>query len=335
MKSARQLNLPIYMILEGLTNGLRINLRQLLTISPSSNPTEWIVAATKLLKIQNSEQNKIENHSNCRTPIFNVPRENYQNWKPDILGQIGQLRVEPQIIILKSDLPVHLRPYRTSPIQDKAIKGQVEELLQAGYPLNILLKKDAKFNWTDECQNAFEKLKESLITKSILHLYDPDLTCHVFVDASQKSVGAVLKQPDASNMLHPIAYHSRTLRDYEKNYAITELECLAIKDALDKFYYYLYDQKFIILTDHAALVWLKNIKNLRGRLFRWSLKLNMYDYDIKYLKGSTNIEADILARHPVAHHLQHSNHLLDINEVKTHQKNDNLCGPKYHVISKM
>ncbi|GFT16873.1 transposon Tf2-9 polyprotein [Trichonephila clavipes] len=58
----------------------------------------------------------------------------------------------------------------------------------------------------------------------------------------------------------------------------------------------------------------------------------MYDYEIKYLKGSTNIEADMLSRHPVAHHLQHSSHLLDINEIKTHQKNDNLCGPKYHEI---
>ncbi|GFU57685.1 retrovirus-related Pol polyprotein from transposon 17.6 [Trichonephila clavipes] len=44
----------------------------------------------------------------------------------------SQFRVEPQRIILKSDLPVHLRPYRTSPIQGKEIKGQVEKLLQAG-----------------------------------------------------------------------------------------------------------------------------------------------------------------------------------------------------------
>ncbi|GBN55346.1 Transposon Ty3-G Gag-Pol polyprotein, partial [Araneus ventricosus] len=131
------------------------------------------------------------------------------------------------------------------------------------YPLNQLLKKDVKFNWTNECQDAFDKLKETLTTKPVLNLYNPDVTCHVFVDASQKSVGAVLKQPDASDILHPIAYNSRTLRDYEKNYAITELECLAIVDALDKFYYYLHGQKFVIHTDHAALVWLKNVKNLR------------------------------------------------------------------------
>ncbi|GFU68326.1 transposon Tf2-9 polyprotein [Trichonephila clavipes] len=58
----------------------------------------------------------------------------------------------------------------------------------------------------------------------------------------------------------------------------------------------------------------------------------MHDYEVKYLKGSTNIEADMISRHTVAHHLQHSSHLLGINEIKTHQKNHNLCGPKYPEI---
>ncbi|GBO11320.1 hypothetical protein AVEN_228542-1 [Araneus ventricosus] len=91
-----------------------------------------------------------------------------------------------------------------------------------------------------------------------------DRNCEALLYSTQKSVGAVLKQPDASDVLHPITYHSRTLRDYEKNYAITELECLGIVDALDKFYYYLHGQKFVIHTDHAAPVWLKNVKNLRA-----------------------------------------------------------------------
>ncbi|GFY25814.1 transposon Ty3-I Gag-Pol polyprotein [Trichonephila clavipes] len=101
LEIGRQLNLPRSKILEGLTDGLPINLRQLLTISPPSNPTEWIVTATTLLKIQNSKYD------------------------------VGQLRAEPQRIILKSDLPVHLRPYRTSHIHGKEIKSQVEKLLQA------------------------------------------------------------------------------------------------------------------------------------------------------------------------------------------------------------
>ncbi|GFW29443.1 hypothetical protein TNCV_743851 [Trichonephila clavipes] len=179
-------------------------------------------------------------------------------------------------------------------------------------PLNKLLKKDKQWEWTAECQTAFELLKNKLITKPVLQLYDPKLPLHVFCDVSLKAIGAILKQPDNSGTLHPVSFHSRTLREYEKNYCITELECLVIIDALDKFYYYLHGKKFIIHTDHAALVWLKNVKNLRGRLFRWSLKLSMFDYEVKYLKGTNNVEADMLSRHPIAQYIQHSVHLLEL-----------------------
>ncbi|GBL82553.1 hypothetical protein AVEN_263648-1 [Araneus ventricosus] len=45
---------------------------------------------------------------------------------------VGELRVEPQRIVLDSDLPVSLRPYRTSPVEEQEIKSQVEKLLQVG-----------------------------------------------------------------------------------------------------------------------------------------------------------------------------------------------------------
>ncbi|GFX87818.1 retrovirus-related Pol polyprotein from transposon 17.6 [Trichonephila clavipes] len=186
-------------------------------------------------------------------------------------------------------------------------------------PLNQLLKKDKQWDWTAESRRAFELLKNKLVTKPVLQIYDPKLPLHVFCDASLNAIGAVLKEPNNSDTLHPVSYHSRILRDYVKNYCITELEYLAIVDALDKFYYYLQGTKFIIHTDHVALVWLKNVKHLRGRLFRWSLKLSMFDYGVKYLKGTNKIEADMLSRHPIAQHIQNSVHLLELNEIKTHQ----------------
>ncbi|GFX89738.1 transposon Tf2-6 polyprotein [Trichonephila clavipes] len=107
-------------------------------------------------------------------------------------------------------------------------------------PLNLLLKKDKQWDWTAECQTAFELLKNKLVTKPVLQLHDPKLPLRVFCDASLNAIGAVLKQSENSGTLHPVSYHSRTLRDYEKNYCITELEYLAIVDALHKFYYYLH-----------------------------------------------------------------------------------------------
>ncbi|GBN35683.1 Retrovirus-related Pol polyprotein from transposon 17.6 [Araneus ventricosus] len=227
-----------------------------------------------------------------------------------------------------------LSNFRVFLVQSTFITNSFDSYAKIREPLYQLLKKDKQWHWTAECQEAFELLKNKLGTKLVLQLYDPKLPLHVFCDASQVAIGAILKQPDSSGNLPPVSYHSRTLCSYEKNYCITELECLAIvDDALDKFYYYLHGKMFIIHTDHAALVWLKNVKNLRGRLFRWSLKLSMFDYEVKYLKGTANVEADMLPRHPTAQYIQHSVHLLELDEIKTHQNLDNLDNSKYKKIN--
>lgn len=200
-------------------------------------------------------------------------------------------------------------------------------------PLNNLLKKGVKWVWDDDCQNAYETLKNCLISKPILSIYNPNYPCSLFVDASGDGIGSVLKQLHPDGNLHPVAYHSRSLRPYEKNYSASELECLAIIDSVDKFHCYLHGTKFTIFTDHAALEWLKSIKHLTGRLFRWSLKLSMYDYTIKYKKGSTNYEADFLSRQPISHFIDKQIKLLDIEEIKEYQQLDNLSNSKFKKIN--
>ncbi|GFW72660.1 transposon Ty3-I Gag-Pol polyprotein [Trichonephila clavipes] len=59
-------------------------------------------------------------------------------------------------------------------------------------PLNQLLKKDKQWNWTAECQTAFDLLKNKLITKPVLQLYDPKLPLHVFCDASLNAIETTL-----------------------------------------------------------------------------------------------------------------------------------------------
>ncbi|GBN06441.1 hypothetical protein AVEN_78134-1 [Araneus ventricosus] len=59
----------------------------------------------------------------------------------------------------------------------------------------------------------------------------------------------------------------------------------------------------------------------------------MFDYEVKYSKGTANVEADMLSRHPTAQYIQHSVHLLQLDEVKTHQNLDNLYNSKYKEIN--
>ena len=51
------------------------------------------------------------------------------------------------------------------------------------------------FEWTDECEESFEKLKTALILAPILKALDYNKTFHVHVDASTYAVGCILAQP--------------------------------------------------------------------------------------------------------------------------------------------
>ena len=75
----------------------------------------------------------------------------------------------------------------------------------------------------------------------------------------------------------------------EKNYGITELECLAIVWAVKYFRHYLYGSKFTIITDHTTLKWLLNSSSETANrcLERWKITLSEYDYKVEYRKGST------------------------------------------------
>ncbi|UYV63691.1 hypothetical protein LAZ67_2005321, partial [Cordylochernes scorpioides] len=127
-------------------------------------------------------------------------------------------------------------------------------------PLNKLLKKDVKWNWDPDCQQAFTTLKESLTSKPVLHLYQVGLPCRLYCDASTQGIAGILKQVHPDGQVHPVQYFSRALRAHERNYTVSELECLAIVESVDKFRIYLTGIKFTIYTDHQALQWLKTIK---------------------------------------------------------------------------
>ncbi|GFW95258.1 retrovirus-related Pol polyprotein from transposon 297 [Trichonephila clavipes] len=97
-------------------------------------------------------------------------------------------------------------------------------------PLYRLKKKGAKFNWSTEAQDAFDKIKRALTGTPVLQLPNFTEQFNLFTDASGVGIGAVLNQ----NHRH-IAFASRTLNKAERNYTVTERICLAVIWALNKF----------------------------------------------------------------------------------------------------
>lgn len=77
---------------------------------------------------------------------------------------------------------------------------------------------------------------------------------------------------------------------------MVEKECLAIRWGTHIFRTYLLGNAFVIQTDHRALEWLDRFKENNGRLTRWSLALQPFQYSIKYRPGTSNANGDVLSR---------------------------------------
>ena len=200
---------------------------------------------------------------------------------------------------------------------------------EIAFPLNKIIRKDLLFLWGTEQQNAFELLKQKLITTPILRYPDINKPYKLMTDASGVAIGAVLGQIDDVGNEYVIAYASRTLKDAEKNYATIELECLAIMFAVTKFRTYIWGKKTFVYTDHNPLQYLKNHRDTSSRLIRWSLKLQEYDLTICYRKGKANSNADALSRPPISETCLITNtvftivrQLNDFEKLKQYQQED-------------
>lgn len=171
----------------------------------------------------------------------------------------------------------------------------IQNFSRIATPLHLLLKKDAIFEWTEAQEQAFQKLKSKLIAQPVLQYPDFTREFVVTTDASNDGLGAVLSQGEVGRDL-PVAYASRSLNKAESHYSTSEKELLAIVWALKYFRPYLYGRRFKIVTDHKPLVWIMNVKDPGSRLLRWRIKLEEFDYEVIYKKGSLNTNADTLSR---------------------------------------
>lgn len=176
-------------------------------------------------------------------------------------------------------------------------------------PLTKCLKKNEKIEHTQEFLDCVNLCKNVLISEPVLAYPDFEKDFELTTDASGFAIGAILSQNN-----HPICYASRTLNPAEINYSTIEKELLAIVWSCKYFRPYLFGRKFTIYTDHKPLQWLFSLKEPSSRLVRWRLKLEEFDYSIKYKNGKTNQAADALSRHPP---------IIDLNALETASVDNN------------
>lgn len=162
-------------------------------------------------------------------------------------------------------------------------------------PITALLRKNKKWEWTEDCEDSFRKIKDCLVSSPILSCPDFTKPFQLQTDASAYGIGAVLSQiSDDGEQV--IAYVSRSLSRTERNYSTVERENLAIVWSIEKLRAYLEGYTFTVVTDHHSLTWLYKLPQPTGRLARWIMRLQQFDFHVIHRKGADNIVPDMLSR---------------------------------------
>lgn len=167
-------------------------------------------------------------------------------------------------------------------------------------PLRKLTKKNVHFRWEQHHQAALDRIKEELCSAPILSYYDPDpaTTTILICDASQKGLGAWIRQIDSNGKERIVAMALRSLTDTESRYSNIERECLAVKFGLEKFEYNLLGRHTLAETDHSPLeqIFKKSIAEAPAGLQRLLLRCMKFDIEAGYRRGESIPVADALSR---------------------------------------
>jgi transposase InsO family protein len=175
----------------------------------------------------------------------------------------------------------------------------VKNFAHVAAPLHALSGR-TQFIWSNECNSAFEQLKQVLASTPVLAYPCTDEKAGPFTldtDASDFAIGGVLSQ-QIEGVERVIAYASKTLTKAERNYCTTRKELLAVVRFCKEFRPYLLGRQFTIRTDHASLQWLRKLRDPEGQMARWLLFLQDFNFDIVHRPGAAHANADALSRHP-------------------------------------
>lgn len=180
----------------------------------------------------------------------------------------------------------------------------VSELSIMLRPFYDLLRKGAKWEWSENCGKAFEKCKRALVDARVLCPYDPRKPLVLVCDASDTGISAIACCV-INGQERPFHFASRVLSPAEKKYPILHREALAIVFGLENFSKFLYGYPIKIYTDHKPLLGIFNKRAclktgiVAARLQRYLDRIAHFDFEVFHRVGSQNLDADCLSRLPI------------------------------------
>ncbi|WJZ99942.1 hypothetical protein VitviT2T_018347 [Vitis vinifera] len=168
-------------------------------------------------------------------------------------------------------------------------------------PIFRLSRKSQPTVWDDQCQHAFKRIREYLLSPPVLAPPIPGRPLLLYISVSDVALGCMLAQLDDSSKDRAIYYLSKRMLDYEMRYVIVERYCLALVWATRRLRHYMTEYSVHLISRLDPLRYLFDRPALVGRLMRWLVLLTEFDIHYvtqKSIRGS--IVADHLASLPVS-----------------------------------
>ena len=172
-------------------------------------------------------------------------------------------------------------------------------------PLTKLTWHDISFEWTEQCQKAFNHLRELLMEYPILRYPDPKQGYTLYMDASGIGWSGVLMQEfkDEKGKIknHPICYISGQFPGSQLNWAALTKEAYAIYMSIRRLSFYVTDAEVTIKCDHLPLKKFLNKQTMNSKVNNWVVELEQFKVHLDWIPGSRNLLPDSLS------------HLLDVD----------------------
>jgi hypothetical protein len=207
-------------------------------------------------------------------------------------------------------------------------------------PLMAMTQNSTPFHWRPLHQQCFDMIKHICQKTPIIHPIDPKSTEPIWLicDASKTGVRAMYRQGPTWQRCRPAGFMSKKFTTAQQNYAVHELETLAILESLQHWEDKLVGYKIHVITDHKALEFFKTQSNMSHRQRRWIDYMSRFEFDITYVKGDLNKVADCLSRY------YENDTVTDVYEpheyvhadARIDPEGDDLPGPRFQeIISQM